>query len=150
AEARDGGIDIAQLEVASNAVHLTASGHAAIGTTGASSLTYTIDASDLAAAARLAGMNDVSGSAVVEGKLTGNRLALQTTGTLSANNLHYGSTADVLTTRTQYDITVPDLSPAAAHGSIDASASTIKAAGQELRTATLKVTYADRAADVAA
>ena len=89
---------------------MDASGRVALDQASASNLKYHVEAIDLGDLGRLAGQQDVSGSAVLDGTITGNARSLQTTGALDGSNVGYrGNTA--LDVNSRYSVTVPDLAP---------------------------------------
>src|SRR5829696_4756654 len=82
--------DLKQLQVSGPDLKVDASGRAALDRTSASNLKYHVEAANLGELAKLAGQAGVQGSAVLDGTVSGNAAALQTTGTLDGSNMGYG------------------------------------------------------------
>jgi autotransporter translocation and assembly factor TamB len=141
----NGVFDVRQLALDSAATTADASGQVALGATGESNLRYKITASDLAQLGKLAGVPDVAGAAVVEGTVSGNRDRLGTRGTLKLTNARYGTTAQALGTRTEFDVAVPSLDISQIDGTANTTATLVKAGGREIRDLTLDVRYDDQA-----
>jgi translocation and assembly module TamB len=141
----NGIVDVRQLALESGAATAEASGPVALGTSGESNLTYKVTASNLAELGKLGGVPDVAGAAVVEGTLSGNRDRLRTRGTLTLTNARYGTTAQALGTRTEFDVAVPSLEIGQVDATANTTATLVKAGGREIRDLTLNVRYASQA-----
>ena len=141
----NGIVDVRKLAIDSGAATAEASGLVAIGTSGASNLTYKVTAGNLAELGKLAGVPDVAGAAVVEGTLSGNRDRFRSRGALTLTNPRYGTTAQALGTRTEFDVAVPSLEISQIDGTADTKATLVKAGGREIRDLTLNVRYANQA-----
>ncbi len=140
-----GVLDVRQLSVDTVTTSVQASGRVALGAAGESNLSYKATAGDLTALGKLAGVADVAGAAVVDGAVTGNRERLRTKGTVILTNARYGTTAEALSTRSEFDVSIPSLDVGRAEGTVNARATLVKAAGREIRDLTLDVRYADQA-----
>jgi autotransporter translocation and assembly factor TamB len=141
----NGIVDVRQLALESGATMAEASGPVALGTSGESNLTYKVAAGNLAEVGKLGGVPDVAGAAVVEGTVSGNRDRLRTRGTLTLTNARYGTTAQALATRTEFDVAVPSLEISQIDGIANTTATLVKAGGREIRDLTLNVRYANQA-----
>ena len=140
----NGLVDVRQLALDSGATTAEASGRVAIGTSGESDLRYRVSAGNLAEIGKLVNLPDVGGAAIVEGTVSGNRGRLRTQGMLRLTNARYGTTAQVLSTRTDFDVAVPSLDVTQTEVTANSTATLIKAAGQEIRDLTLNARYANR------
>ena len=116
------------------------SGRVALDESSPSDLKYRVESTDVAALARLAGQEQVAGSATVEGTITGSRHSLTTTGTLDGNNLSYGKN-NALDLNSQYTVTVPDLQFAQVRVDATTEATFVKVGALEINQATAKTTY---------
>jgi autotransporter translocation and assembly factor TamB len=132
--------DLKTLQVSGPDIKLDASGPVALDQTSASNLKYHVEAIDLADLGRLAGQQDVSGSAVLDGTITGNARSLQTAGALDGSNLGYRDNT-ALDVNSRYSVTVPDLEFKKAHVEADTTATLLKAGRVELNAVTAKTTY---------
>jgi autotransporter translocation and assembly factor TamB len=132
--------DLKTLQVSGPDVKLDASGRVALDQTSASNLKYHVEAIDLGELGRLAGQSDVSGSAVLDGTITGNARSLQTSGALDGSNFGYRDNT-ALDVDSRYSVTVPDLEFKKAHVEADTTATLIKAGRLELNAVTAKTTY---------
>ncbi len=141
--------DLTRLTLVSPDVKLDASGRVALDAADSSNLTYHVDATDLAALAKLAGQEGVAGSAVLDGTLTGNRASLQTTGTMNGSGLGYQENS-ALDVNAQYDVTVPDLEFAKARVKATTAATFVKVGGAELNEVKATTTYQDTTLEFAA
>lgn len=132
--------DLKQLSVSGPDLKVDAAGRLALNQTGTSDLKYHVEAVDLAGLAGLAGQEGVSGSAVLDGVLTGNAASLQTTGTLDGSNLGYGENT-ALDLNSTYSVTVPELTFGKASVEADTKATFVKAGGLEINTLTAQTAY---------
>ncbi len=137
--------DVRQLTLDSGATTAEASGHVALGTSGESNLTYKVSAGNLTEVGRLANIPDIAGAAVVEGSVSGNRDRLRSKGTLKLTGARYGTTAQALSTRTDFDVAVPALDVAQADVTANTTATLVRAGGREIRDLTLNARYANQA-----
>ena len=138
--------DVKQFTLTGPDVKANATGRVALNTTAQSNLKYHVEAINVAELARLAGQEEVGGSAVLDGTITGNRAALTTTGTLDGSKLSYktGSALDVNST---YTVTMPDLQAARARVEATTSATFLKIGAIEINELTAKTSYADQRVD---
>jgi autotransporter translocation and assembly factor TamB len=132
--------DLKTLQVSGPDVKVDASGRVALDQTSASNLKYHVEAIDLGDLGRLAGQADLSGSAVLDGTITGNARSLQTTGALDGSNLGYRENT-ALDVNSRYSVTVPDLEFKKAHVEADTTATLVKAGRVELSAVTAKTTF---------
>jgi hypothetical protein len=132
--------DLKALQVSGPHVKVDASGRVALDRTSASNLKYLVEAIDLGELGRLAGQADLSGSAVLDGTITGNARSLQTTGALDGSNLGYRENT-ALDVNSRYSVTVPDLEFKKAHVEADTTATLVKAGRVELAAVTAKTTF---------
>jgi autotransporter translocation and assembly factor TamB len=140
--------DLTTLAVSGPDVKVEASGRMAMDRTSASNLKYHVEAVDLPALAKLAGQEGVSGTAVLDGTVTGNRAALTLTGTLDGSNLGYQEN-NALDLNSTYTVTVPDLQFAQARVEATTDATFVKAAGLQLTSLHATTTYAEKQIDFA-
>lgn len=131
--------ELQQLTVKSADVSLQASGPIALDRSGASNLAYHVEASDLAALAKLAGQ-PIGGHLALDGTLTGNAAALQTTGTLNGANLSFEKN-NALDLNSTYTVRIPDLRLADARVESRTTATFIAAAGLKINRLTASTTY---------
>ena len=101
----DGRIDrgngeIRTLDVSGADLHVTASGAVALTDTGTSSVEYHLDTPSLEEVGKLVGQ-PLQGAVTLDGRLTGNRASLETTGTFSGSNVGYGENG-ALNANSQY------------------------------------------------
>ena len=132
--------DLKTLQVSGPDIKADASGRVALEQTSASDLKYHVEAINLGELGRLAGQTDLSGSAILDGTITGNARSLQTTGVLDGSNLGYGDNS-ALDVNSRYSVNVPDLEFKRAHVEADTTATLIKAGKVELSAVTAKTTY---------
>ncbi len=137
-------LDVRQFSVDTGTTTAQASGRMALGATGESNLSYKATVADLTALGKLAGVTDVAGAAVVDGAVTGNRERLRTEGTVALTNARYGATAQALSTRSQFDVSIPSLDVERVDATVKTKATLVKAAGREIRDLTLDARYADQ------
>jgi translocation and assembly module TamB len=116
------------------------SGTVALGDSAASDLKYRVEAINLPELARLAGQEGIGGTATVEGRVTGNRAALTTTGTLNGSNLSYNEN-NALDLNSKYTVTVPDLEFKRARVEATTEADFVKAGGLQINQVTATTTY---------
>ena len=138
--------DITKLDVSGPDVKATASGRLALDRSSQSNLKYHVDAVNLPQLARLAAQTDVKGAAVLDGTLTGNAAALQTTGTLSGSNVGYGSN-NALNLKSQYRVAIPELDFAKARIQSTTEATFVEVGGWKLNTVTATTTYEQQKID---
>ena len=132
--------DLTTLQVHGPDVTVEASGRVALDKASQSALKYHVEATNLEQLAQLAGQKGVSGSAVLDGAVTGNAAALETTGTLDGSNLGYNANK-ALDLNGQYTVKVPDLSFKDAVVEAQTTASFVSAGGMEINSLTARTTY---------
>ena len=132
--------DITRVHVAGPDVQADASGRIALDREGQSNLKYHVEAINLTELAKLAGRSDVSGSAVLDGTITGNAASLGTTGTLNGSNLAY-ETNRALDVNSEYRVTVPDLQFADANVKAKTTATFLTVGGVDIAEVTASTTY---------
>jgi len=132
--------DLKQFTLAGPDIKGQVSGRVALDTTSASNLTYHIEAVNIPELAKLAGQDDIGGSAILDGTITGNRSSLTTTGTLDGSNISYKNN-NALDLDTQYTVTVPHLAFASARVEASTTGTFIKAGALEISELTAKTTY---------
>ena len=135
--------DLTALQVKSPDLVVDASGRLALDRTSSSSLQYTIDAVNLGVLARLAGQEGATGSARLEGTVTGNAAALETRGTLDGSNLGHGENS-ALDLESTYTVAIPDLNASAARVEAETTATFVKAGGLDINKLTAKTAYAEQ------
>ena len=138
--------DLAAFNISGPDVKANASGRLALDRQSNSSLTYHVEAVNLAELAKLAGQTGVAGAAVLDGTLTGNAASLATTGTLDGSNLSHGENS-ALDLNSQYTITIPDLQFANARVQAATEATFVKAGGAELNSVNATTTYDQKTLD---
>jgi autotransporter translocation and assembly factor TamB len=132
--------DISTLRITSPDVNANASGRIALDRSSQSNLTYHIEAINLAELAKLAGRSDVSGSAVLDGTVTGNAASLSTTGTVNGSNLAFQKN-NALDLNSEYTVSVPDLQFANARVQAKTTATFMTVGGLEISELTATTTY---------
>ncbi len=135
--------DLTELTLTGPDVKLNAAGRLALDTTSASNLKYHVEAIDLTALAKLAGQEGVSGSAVLDGTLTGNQASLQTTGSMNGSGLAYGGNS-ALDANAQYTVTIPELRFADAQVKATTAATFVEVGGQQINELKATTTYASK------
>jgi translocation and assembly module TamB len=138
--------DLTRLTLTGPDVKVEASGRVALDKASSSKLTYHVEATDLAALARLGGQEGVEGSAVLDGTLTGNASSLQTTGKMNGSGLSFNDNS-ALDVNSQYTVTVPDLELAKAEVKATTAATFVKVGALELNDVTATTTYANTQLD---
>jgi autotransporter translocation and assembly factor TamB len=141
--------DFARVHVEGPDLLLDATGRLALDRATDSNLEYHLEATDLAGLGRLAGQEGIDGSAILDGRLTGNAASMQTTGTLDGSNLAYqGNTA--LDLNAKYDVTVPELSFGDAIVRATTIATFVKTGGLQLNSVEATATYVRKTLDFTA
>ena len=135
--------DVSRLQVNGPDLKVDAAGRVALDRASASNLKYHVEATNLAGLAKLAGQSQVTGSAILDGTMTGNAASLQTTGTLDGSNLGYGENT-ALDLNSKYTVTLPDLDAKQARVQADTSATFVKAGGLQINSFTASTTYTDK------
>ena len=139
--------DVKQFTLTGPDVKADASGRVALNATAASNLKYHVEAINVAELARLAGQQDVGGTAVLDGTITGNRASLTTTGTLDGSKLSYKNNSALdLDSTLHGDDPRPPGRARACRGD-DHRARSSRSAALEINELTAKTTYADQRVD---
>lgn len=133
--------DLTRLQASGPDVTVDAAGRVALDRASASNLKYHVEATDLAALAKLAGQEGIQGAAILDGTLTGNAASLATTGTLDGSNLGYQDNK-ALDLNSQYTVTVPELTFAEAKVEATTNATFVTAGGLQINSLTATTTYA--------
>jgi autotransporter translocation and assembly factor TamB len=129
-------------------IDVTASGPIALDRSGQSNLKYHVAATNLQRLGALANQKGLSGSAVLDGTITGNAASLTITGTVDGANVGY-ETNKALDLNSSYTVTVPDLAFARARVQADTTGTFLQLGNTQLRTLTATTTYADKTLDFA-
>ena len=138
--------DVARFEIAGPDVKADASGRLALDRSNSSDLKYHVEAINLPELAKLAGQDNVGGSATLDGTLTGNAASLVTKGTLDGSNLSYGAN-NALDLNSQYTVTIPELQVATAKVEATTDATFVKVGGTELNSVKATTTYDQKKLD---
>lgn len=133
--------EIAQLEVDGPDVTVKAWGRLALDRTSSSEITYHADVANLAEIGKVAGQPGLSGSAIVDGKLTGNAAELRIAGTLNGANLGQGENT-ALDLDSEYTVVVPELTFGDAAVQATSRANFVKIGGMDLKQIVATTTYA--------
>ncbi len=132
--------DIARLHVEGPDLKADASGRIALDRANQSDLTYHVEAIALADLAKLAGRQEVSGSAVLDGRITGNAASLAVTGAMDGSNLAYQKHS-ALDLNGKYSVTVPELRIADAAVEATTTATFLSVGGVDISELTATTTY---------
>jgi translocation and assembly module TamB len=132
--------DVQKLQIAGPDLRVEASGRVALDRTSSSNLKYRVELPDLTEVAKLAGQPAVSGSAVLDGSVTGNASALRTDGTLDGSNVAYNDNK-ALDVNSKYTVSIPDLAVKNAKVEAATTATFIAAAGLQINALTATTTY---------
>lgn len=138
--------EIRQLNVKGPDLVLDASGRLALDRTSQSSLKYHVEAVDLQQLGQVAGQKGLDGSAIVDGTITGNAAALQTSGTLDGSNLTYQDN-NALDLESKFEVTIPDLAFKEATVKATTTAEFVKAGAVELNLLQATTTYSKQILD---
>lgn len=123
-------------------LQLDASGPIALDSTGQSNLKYHVDATNLPALGKLFNQS-LSGSATLDGTLSGNLSALTARGTLKGSDLGYQSDK-ALALESGYTVTVPNLEMAHARIQAQTTGTFVQLGAFQINTLTANTTYADQ------
>lgn len=132
--------DVKKFTLAGPDVKAELSGRIALDESSSSDLKYHVEAINLPELARLAGQEEIGGSATLDGSITGNRSSLTTTGTLDGSNLSYRQNS-ALDLNSQYTVTVPELQFASARVEATTQGEFIKAGAFEINELTATTIY---------
>ncbi|MGB2714649.1 MAG: hypothetical protein WBC51_10750, partial [Vicinamibacterales bacterium] len=132
--------DLTTLQVSGPDLNVDASGRIALDRASQSGLKYHVEATNLEQLAPLAGQKGLTGSAVLDGTVTGNAASLKTIGRLDGSNLGYNANK-ALDLNSNYTVTVPDLIFKDAAVEAQTSASFVSVGGLQINSLTAKTTY---------
>jgi autotransporter translocation and assembly factor TamB len=132
--------NLRQASVKGPDIDVQASGPIALDQGGQSNLKYHVAATNLATLGALAKQPDISGSAVLDGTVTGNASSLTIAGKADGSNVAYQANK-ALDLNSSYTVSVPDLTFARAHVEAQTTATFVQAAGLQLQTVTANTTY---------
>jgi len=138
--------DITKFDVTGPDVKATAAGRLALDRKAQSDLKYHVEAIDLSQLAQLAGQSEVKGAATLDGTLTGNGAALQTTGTLNGSNVAYASNS-ALDLNGRYTVVVPEMDFAKARAESTTDATFVEIGGWKLNSVKATTTYEQQKID---
>ncbi len=134
--------DIRSLEVVGRDLNVTADGTLALDDAGQSNLRVHADTPRLRTLGALFDV-PVDGIARVDATVTGNRTALQATGTLTGNGVKYNDNGALASTST-FSVRVPDLAAERASADVQTSATFVTVAGQNVNELTVQAAYDQR------
>lgn len=136
----DGLLDVQSLEGTGDGFTLSGQGPLALGDSGVSNFSYRLDAASLVDPARVADL-PLTGTAVTAGTITGSRAQFTATGSLTGEQIAYGSTASAVTASADYTVRMPDLDTARLDVRSSVSTRTLEVAGWPLTSATGDLSY---------
>ncbi len=139
---RNGVANVRQLTLDGPDLHVNAHGQVAVNDTATSNLKYHVESADLQPIGRVVNQ-PLTGGAVVDGTVTGNRTDLTLAGTLDGSNLRYGSNG-ALDVNSTFAVRVPELDAARAHVEADTKATFVELGATRIHELSAKTTYADR------
>ena len=126
-------------------IEVQASGPIALDNTGSTNLKYHVGATDIAPIGKRFNQ-EVSGSATVDGTITGNATNLQTTGTVNGSNLGYQANK-ALDTNSTFTVTLPDLDVNRVRVQAQTNATFLQAGGLHINELRAETTYAEQKLD---
>ena len=132
---------LTRLEIVGSDVKATAQGAIALNDTGASNLTVHVETPALDKVGEIL-RRPLKGAVAADGTITGNGRELKAAGTLQGSNIAYGDNG-ALTLSSTFDVSVPDLTPAAATVRAQSNATFLHIGGQDLRQLTADTTYSN-------
>jgi autotransporter translocation and assembly factor TamB len=124
-------------------IDVTASGPIALDQGGQTNVKYHVAATNLATLGKLANQPGLSGSAVLDGAVTGNASSLRVAGKLDGSNLGYEDNK-ALDLNSAYTVTVPDLQFARASVQAQTTGTFVQAGGFTIQTLTANTTYGNQ------
>lgn len=127
-------------------IDLTASGPIALDQTGQTNLKYHVTATNLENLGKLADQPGLSGSAIIDGTVTGNGASLKTDGTLDGSDLGYQDNK-ALDLNSKYAVTLPDLDVARAHVQAQSTGTFVEVGGIQINAVTATTTYENKKLD---
>jgi autotransporter translocation and assembly factor TamB len=126
-------------------IEVEASGPIALDTTGSTNVKYHVVTTDIAPIGNRFDQQ-VSGSATVDGTITGNATSLQTTGTVNGSNLGYQSN-NALDTNSAFTVTLPDLDANRVRVQARTDATFLQLGGLHINEVRAETTYAEQKLD---
>lgn len=138
---RNGIAEVRQLALEGPDLHLNAQGTVALTETGESSVKYRLQAADLQPVGRIINQ-PLTGGAVIDGTVAGNRSDLRLAGTLDGSNLAYGSNG-ALDVNSTFDVRLPQFDASRARVEADTKATFVKLGGTQIQELNAKITYSD-------
>jgi autotransporter translocation and assembly factor TamB len=139
---RDSTAHITGLNLSGPALSATATGQLALNDTGRSNLTFKADSTDLAALGRVFDV-PLDGIGRVDGTVTGNRSALEVSGSMSGDGLRYEEHG-ALDTSSAYVVRIPDFDFERATADASVRASFVTIAEQHISEVSGTAHYGDR------
>jgi translocation and assembly module TamB len=136
--------DLKRLQIKGPDVTMEASGRLALDRVSQSNLKYHIDSRDLTEVGRLAGQDAVDGSLVLDGTVSGNAAALQTSGTVAGAGLAWNR-IKALDLQSKYGVTIPELDIVNAKVEATTDATFVEIAGTHINQMAAKTTYEKKA-----
>jgi autotransporter translocation and assembly factor TamB len=124
-------------------IDITASGPIALDQGGKTDVKFHVAATNLATLGKVANQPDISGSAIVDGSVTGNAAALAVAGTLDGSNLGYQANK-ALDLNSTFTVKVPNLQIAQANVQAQTTGSFIQVGPLQVNTLTATTTYANQ------
>ena len=131
--------ELTQFSIAGPDVNVSGGGTLALDDTGSSNLTVHADTPSLEYIGTIVGQ-PLKGAAIVDATVTGNARELQAKGTLKGSNIGHGNN-EALTLATDFNVTVPDLTPAQASIQAKSTATFVEIGGQTITELAADTTY---------
>ena len=132
---------INQVSIVGPDINARGKGAIALNETGASNLTAHIESPSLDRIGEIIG-RPLSGAAVVDTTVTGNATELKATGTLQGSNIAYAE-SKALTLKSDFSLSVPELTPARATIQAKSDATFVEVGGQRITGLTADTTYTE-------
>jgi autotransporter translocation and assembly factor TamB len=134
---REGMLD--RLSIMGADVNATGQGPISLTDTGSTNLTVHLQTASLDEVGRLVGQ-PLKGAANIDATVTGNARALEVKGTLKGSDIGHGEN-EALSLTSNFDVTIPDLTPAAATVRASNQATFLEVGGQKITEFSADVTY---------
>jgi autotransporter translocation and assembly factor TamB len=139
---RNGVADIHDVALDGPDIHVKAQGQIALDERGASNVKYHLQAADLERLGRILNQ-PLTGGAVVDGTVTGNRSDLKVAGALDGSNLQYNGNG-ALDVNSTFSVQLPEFDAARARVEADTKATFLKVGALQVEEITARTTYADQ------